>query len=176
MIRTLRTLILIASTFALVALGFTDAPAQAQVAQVQAQPPSIADLKWIVGDWQGDMGEGLIEETWTPPVAGTLIGMFRWSTEKGVRLYELMSIEDSDQGPVLFLRHFSPGLKAWEEKDSPMRYELDAFAPERVSFVHTTDEQTTRLTYQRIEGEMNVTLDQIQGAEKSTMTFNYRPR
>ncbi|MEM1180025.1 MAG: DUF6265 family protein [Acidobacteriota bacterium] len=141
-----------------------------------AQPPSTADLAWIVGDWHGHMGTGAIEETWTPPVNGTLIGMFRWSTDEKIRLYEFFSIEDSDQGPVLYLRHFSPGLTAWEEKDSPMRYTLDAFEPGRFSFLNVTDEQTTRLTYTQTDGGMEVALDQIQGADKSTLTFVYSPR
>lgn len=124
----------------------------------------------------GPTGDGAIEESWMPPHNGTMIGMFRWSSAEEIRLYEFMSIEDTDQGPVLFLRHFSPGLEAWEEKDSPMRYELDAFAPDRFSFVNVTDGQTTRLTYAKTDAGLQVVLDQIKGAEKSSMTFDYAPR
>ncbi|MEO1086243.1 MAG: DUF6265 family protein [Acidobacteriota bacterium] len=141
-----------------------------------AQGPSTDDFAWIVGSWGGDMGDGSIEETWMPPLNGTLIGMFRWSAADEIRLYEFMSIEDTDKGPVLFLRHFSPGLKAWEEKDSPMRYDLDAFDPDRFSFVNVTDGQTTRLTYTKTDAGMQVVLDQIKGAEKSSMAFDYKAR
>ena len=145
-------------------------------AQAFGQPPAAADFAWLTGDWVGEMGGGVIEETWSPPAAGTLVGMFRWSSEEGVRLYELMSIEDTAGGPVLYLRHFSPGLVGWEDKDTPMVFELDAFGERRASFLSTTDEQTTRLTFSRKAAGLEVELEQIEGAERSEMTFNYEPR
>lgn len=151
--------------------------AQPPVAQPPiAQPPSTADFDWLAGDWVGRMGDGVIEEIWAPPAAGTLVGMFRWSTEEGVRLYELMTIEDGDQGPVLYLRHFSPGLLAWESKDSPMALELDAYGDRRASFIDTADGGSTRLTYERTGGGLEVTLDKIEGAEKASTRFVYQAR
>ena len=140
-----------------------------------ATPPSAADFTWLSGDWVGKMGDSLIEEIWSEPAGGTLVGMFRWSTDEGVRVYELLSIEDSDKGPVLYLRHFSAGLSAWEEEAMPL--ELDAFGEGRASFQNVTDGESTRLTYERTPGGgLNITLDKVEGAKKSSTTFAYERR
>ena len=39
---------------------------------------SVFDLSWLSGAWYGQVGDDLIEEHWSGPAAGTLMGMFRW--------------------------------------------------------------------------------------------------
>ena len=48
-------------------------PAAEKVAGPAAK---IGDLKWIAGDWHGSAMGGDFEETWNPPFAGTMMGMF----------------------------------------------------------------------------------------------------
>lgn len=144
-------------------------------AAAQAQPPEVDDFEWLAGDWLGSMGDGVIEEIWSPPLSGTMVGMFRWSTEKGVRVYELLSIEDGEQGPVLYLRHFSSGLRPWEQ--DAMVLELDAYGERRVSFFGSQDGESTRLTYERTaDGGLDITLEKVEGAKRSSTTFSYRRR
>jgi hypothetical protein len=37
----------------------------------------LADLPWLSGAWFGQVGQDLVEEHWSDPAAGTLMGMFR---------------------------------------------------------------------------------------------------
>ena len=39
---------------------------------------SIDDLSWITGHWEGDAMGGKFEETWNPPRAGSMMGMFKF--------------------------------------------------------------------------------------------------
>ena len=75
-----------------------------------------ADLGWIAGAWQGKLGVASIDEVWTAPLDGNMTGMFRMMRSGRVGMYELMSIEDSANGPVLRLRHFNAKLDARDAK------------------------------------------------------------
>lgn len=147
---------------------------------VEATAPSVADLGWIAGDWVGDMQGSTIEEIWSAPGADTLMGMFRWHDGENVRLYEFMSIEKGESGPVLYLRHFSRALVAWE-KDGPLVLAYDGSAAGQVSFLSdVTDAEgkrdITRLTYTRQGDELTVTLLKSDGRKEKESVFKYRAR
>jgi hypothetical protein len=86
--------------------------------------PAPDDLSWLEGSWKGRLGEETIEETWSPPGGGTLMGMFRWIKEDRVSFYELIVIEQAEEGVMMRIKHFSPGLKGWEEKDRAVDFLL----------------------------------------------------
>ena len=52
------------------------------------------------------------------------MGMFRWIKEDRVSFYELMVIEQAEEGVMMRIKHFSPGLKGWEEKDRAVDFLL----------------------------------------------------
>ncbi len=59
--------------------GFARAPAQ-EGAGATAKAPVTAtceDLVWLSGSWQQGSGDDVIEEHWTLPAGGSLIGMSR---------------------------------------------------------------------------------------------------
>jgi uncharacterized protein DUF6265 len=47
-----------------------------------AQPTSINIIAWLAGSWRGEAYGGEVEEIWSQPVGGTMMGMFR-IIEKG---------------------------------------------------------------------------------------------
>ena len=94
------------------------------------------DLSWLSGIWRGQHGADAIEEHWSKPAGGTLMGMFRWLRDEQVWFYELMTIEPRDDEIVLHIKHFDPGLKGWEEKDQAVEYVLVEHQEGRAVFVH----------------------------------------
>jgi len=60
--------------------------------------------------------DGEVEETWLPSAGGAMLGTFRLIAKERVSFYELMTIEDRLDGPVMLLKHFDPDLSSWEEK------------------------------------------------------------
>jgi hypothetical protein len=70
----------------------------------------IEDLAFISGHNRGEMDGGIIDEHWSEPAGDSLIGMFRYIKGSKVERYELLSIENSPNGPVLRLKHFDSGL------------------------------------------------------------------
>ncbi len=49
-------------------------------------------LAFLSGRWIGSDGRDRIEETWSDPHAGMLLGMFRWHRDGQPRFYELLAI------------------------------------------------------------------------------------
>jgi hypothetical protein len=74
------------------------------VAAVPA-PADVAQLAWLSGAWEGEQDGMCMEERWTPPRGGTLLGVHR--DVKGGRTvsFEFLRIEASAHGLVY---HASP--------------------------------------------------------------------
>jgi hypothetical protein len=69
-----------------------------------------------------------------------------------------MVIEQTDKGPVMYLRHFSPGNIGWEEKDKPYEYPLMFLEPGKARFERP--DKKTALTFYRINADnMQVILE-----------------
>lgn len=137
------------------------------------QAATVDDLAWMAGRWAGTMGEDSLEEHWSVPAGGTMMGMFRWMKKGGaISVFEFLTIESSPQGPVYYMRHFNSGLIAWEEKDAPLRCPLTASGPRQATF--SCDGEATKLTFKRTsETTMTVLLERQRDGKASAMEFVY---
>jgi hypothetical protein len=133
------------------------------------------DLAWIAGDWRGEMDGGAIEERWAPPLGDSMMGMFRLVNGGKTKFLEFMTIERDGPALVLRLRHFSPGLIAWEEKDKPFTFRLVSRTGQEATFELDDKSTPTRLIYRRgSDGEMTVVLVKEQGGKQTTESFRFR--
>jgi len=82
--------------------------------------PSVDDLSWLVGAWRGEGLGGQVDEVWTAPGGGVMVGHFRLVRDGAVRFYEIMTLGpiDADGTLGLKVKHFAPDLTGWEEKDA----------------------------------------------------------
>ncbi|MEM8962684.1 MAG: DUF6265 family protein [Acidobacteriota bacterium] len=142
---------------------------------VPAHATTVDDLAWLEGAWHGTASNGnVVEEYWSPVTGDVMMGMFRWLNDSPI--YEILLIEPGEDGtPVMRLRHFSPGLAPWEDKDEHHVFVLLEHRPGFAVFEHRHDEGWKRLTY-RLDGE---TLDVLfeEGRDDATtvqLTFDYR--
>lgn len=78
----------------------------------------------MVGSWTGTAFGKRFEETWNPPSAGTMVGMFKLFDDDGVSMYELMVMTVEDGTLNLKIRHFGTNFTAWEEKDQDVGLKL----------------------------------------------------
>ena len=95
---------------------------------------SIEDIAWIAGHWKGEAMGGQFEETWNPPMGGEMMGMFKLVSDGKVRFYEIMTIAPENDSFVLRIKHFSAGLKGWEEKDDAVEFPLIKATNRKVHF------------------------------------------
>jgi hypothetical protein len=71
---------------------------------VSAQTASIQDVAWLQGCWEFRDGDRLVEERWTPPRAGSMLGVGR--TTLGAKLveHEYILLIERD-GPLAYQAH-----------------------------------------------------------------------
>jgi len=94
----------------------------------------LSGLAWLVGQWSGEGLGGQIDEIWTAPQGGAMLGMFRLTSAGAPRFYELMTMVEERGSVRLRLKHFNPDLTGWEEKGEAVEFPLVAVAGDRWLF------------------------------------------
>lgn len=140
-------------------------------ATASTEPASLTDLAWITGEWLGEEGDTTIQEIWTQPMAGTMIGMFRLISDGQPRFYEFMSIEMGDGGPVLRIKHFDPGLRGWEEQEESVIFTLKEASSSKAVFETELGGNPEFLTYEHIGDELTITLEKPAKESRSVFRF-----
>lgn len=126
----------------------------------------IDDFAWMMGLWQGEALGGIVEEFWGPPRAGTMPGVFRLATDKGVSFYEFFVLGEQNGVFMLRLKHFTPEVHGWEAKNQTVDFEYLDRGPAIFYFNGLTIERDT-------EHEMTVYV-KIQTKNGSTIVpFKY---
>lgn len=110
---------------------------------------SLDDIAWIQGHWQGEAMGGIMEEIWSSPLGGSMMGAFRLIVDDEVRFYEFVTISEEDNSLMLRLKHFHSDLKGWEEKDETVDFPLVKITENKVYFDGFTIEKVS-------DNEMNV--------------------
>ena len=77
----------------------------------------IHQIDWIAGHWKGEAFGGHVEEVWSKPAGGAMMGMFRLVQGDEVGFYELLTLLEEDGSLVFRLKHFNSDLTGWEEKN-----------------------------------------------------------
>ena len=125
-------------TFAFAAIAVLAAafalPAHAQNRVQPAPAPSaeqvrvIESASWLAGRWIGEGLGGELEETWSTPASGQMVGHFRLVRGGVVAFYEICLLDVVDGGLRMRVKHFNPDFVGWEERDG-----WHAFDPVSVS-------------------------------------------
>lgn len=107
----------------------------------------IEDLAWLEGRWIGEGLGGCAEESLSPPVAREMMGKFRQLNADGsLRFYEFYTIAERDGSLLWRIKHFSPDLEGWEEKDKSTEFRLVAIEGEIAYFNGLTYARTGKNT------------------------------
>lgn len=92
-------------------------PAAAPTAEAEAEA-TIAQASWLAGRWVGQGLGGEMEETWSPPVGGQMVGHFRLVEAGAPTFYEFMMLDAVEGGVRMRVKHFNPDFVGWEERDA----------------------------------------------------------
>ena len=113
------------------------------------KPLTIESLSWLTGSWEGPIGENLLEETWLPPRAGTIVALVRSSNETGTNFVEIIIIKEINGTLELQLQLFDDSLKPINKK--PHSFELTKIENNYISFKGVSAGAHKTLSYQRPE-------------------------
>jgi hypothetical protein len=159
-------------TLLALAAALSAAPAMGQ-GRAPLRAATLQDVAFIAGRWGGEMDGGKTQEWWSAAEGDGMLGMFRYVKDGRSVFYELMSIDQTTDGPVLRLRHFGPGLVAWEEKDGATSWPLVELAVGRAVF--EVPDGRKRLTYHRASDRtMTITLEELEGGAWKSQPFTFR--
>lgn len=95
---------------------------------------SLEQVTWIEGYWQGKAMGGQIEEVWTAPLGGSMMGSFKLVIDNIIQFYELCTISEENGTLLLRIKHFNKNLQGWEEKDESEEFELVKIESNKVYF------------------------------------------
>jgi Domain of unknown function (DUF6265) len=85
------------------------------------QPPKpcqLSDLKWLEGDWIGQMPFGPVEHVKLPIAFGHMPGFVRAMNPDGVVFYEIAIFAQIGATIAQQVKHFTSNLEGWEAKDT----------------------------------------------------------
>ncbi len=87
-------------------------------------PATIDDLAWLAGYWRGEGLGGQVEELWSSPLAGRMIGAFRLIKDDETVFSEALQLEQDGESLVMRVKHFTPEFVGWEEKGDSVDFRL----------------------------------------------------
>jgi hypothetical protein len=130
-------------------------------------------LDWLVGRWVGEHETDRIEEWWSDPYGGMMLGMFRWHQAGEPRFYELLTMEPDGDRLVFRIKHFGPGLVGWEEKEDAVTLDLVALRDGEAIFLKRGEERWMVYQAQPQSGELLVWFDTVSKPREPGDEFRY---
>jgi hypothetical protein len=83
---------------------------------------TIDEMKWLSGTWHGSGLGGTVEEIYSEPQDGVMMGMFRFLSKGKTVFYELITVAEEKESLIIRLKHFNRDLSGWEEKDKTVDF------------------------------------------------------
>ena len=122
---------------------------------VQAQTkPSVADLFWLSGCWQGRHGTAVIEEMWSKPAGTTMLGLGRTVRNNRTVSFEFMQFREQN-GTLAFL----PQPQGGPQVTFPLKESTRA----KFIFENLQHDYPQRVSYER---KTSLLVASIEGTEK----------
>lgn len=139
----------------------------------QIKAAKVTELAFMAGTWTQHHKWGNMEEYWSEPMGDNMVSSFRNVKDGKVTFYEFVVIEQTDNIPVMKMRHFNRGSIAWEEKNRPYLLPLVKLEKDFAGFESL--DKKVRLAYKRVGPEkMDVVLEELgKDGKWQKDVFNY---
>ncbi len=132
---------------------------------------TMEDLAWLAGAWVGTRGEGgttSIEERWSPPLGGAMLGVSRTVSRGSMRAFEFLRIVERDGGLVYVAQ---PGGAA------PTEFVLTELANQRAVFENPRHDSPQRIVYElSAEGRLSAMIGFAKGGRPQRFEFEREQR
>lgn len=134
---------------------------------------TLVDINVLSGSWIGDAFGGKIEEIWTKPASGSMIGMFRMYNEKRTGVLEFLVITEDRHGVTLKFKHFDVDYNAKEE--TPLVFKLISIEGNKYVFESDAHNKPKRLIYNFIDSDqLVVTVENEVDGTSESFSLNMR--
>ncbi len=126
-------------------------------------PGTAQDFGWMSGAWVSESRDEWVEEIWTSPRAGMLLGLNRSGKGENATGFEYMRIAPNPDGSVSFWA--SPSGK------TPVPFKLVSSWPVEAVFENHTNDYPTRVVYRREGDTLRGTISGPDGKNLMSWTF-----
>jgi hypothetical protein len=144
-----------------------DAAAKAASSAPQSasvQVPTLAQFNWLEGQWRGEWGSRVAEQTWLEPKAGEIAGLFRIIEGDKTLVLEIFSLVDKPEGIQFYLRHLTPELLPWEKSDATL-LKLESVDATKATFVNPVNGEPKRTIFTRLDPDTYTLRSEIEPAQ-----------
>jgi hypothetical protein len=138
---------------------------------------NVQSLAWLSGQWMGHCGDDPVEEHWSTPAAGVLMGMFRWIKEDTVYIYEFLTIESEGETLLLRIKHFHLGGIGVEAKEESTEFVLERCTPTEAAFRLRGNADTfRRLVYRHPDPNTLTVVLELEPTGERVFEFHYQQK
>lgn len=95
---------------------------------------TLDDAAMLVGNWTGTAFGERMEETWSAPTGGSMVGTFKLFDGDEPAMYEIMLLTVEDGTLSLKVKHFNADFTAWEDKPDYVNFKLVKFSGDELHF------------------------------------------
>ena len=105
-----------------------------------SEKATIQDMIRLNGTWHGTGLGGTVEEIYSAPQDGVMMGSFRFFDKGKTVFYEFITVAEAKDTLIVKLKHFNPDLSGWEEKDKTVDFKFVKREKNRMYFEGQTFE------------------------------------
>jgi hypothetical protein len=95
---------------------------------------TLADARFLIGSWAGTAFGEKMEESWSAPTGGSMVGTFKLFDGDEPAMYELMLLTVEDGTLSLKVKHFNADFTAWEDKADYVNFKLVKLSANELHF------------------------------------------
>jgi hypothetical protein len=126
--------------------------------------PTLKDLGWIAGSWEGKVGRFDAEEHWTKPAGGTMIGMGRVLSGDRTVVFEYLRIVEKKDG-IFYV--------AQPKGSMPVEFKLTKWDAESVTFENPKHDNPKIILYKKTKDGISARTEGDEAGKKSVVEFNF---
>jgi hypothetical protein len=124
---------------------------------------AVGDLAWLAGPWVGMRGSRSIEERWSPPLGGALLGVSRTISKGSMVAFEYLRVVERDGGLVYV---------AQPNGGSATEFVLTELGATRAVFENPRHDSPQRIVYElSAEGGLTASIGFINGGRPTLFEF-----
>jgi hypothetical protein len=127
----------------------------------------IDDLAWMSGRWESVSGEEWVEELWSSPRGGTMLGISRTGEGETLQAFEFIRLQRGEDGVLAYLA--SPGGRP------AVAFRLSEASGTGATFENLAHDFPQRIRYERDGETMRATISASDGSNAMSWTFRRLP-
>ncbi len=115
----------------------------------------------MTGHYQGDTGNGTLEENWAEPDGGSIASLVRSTAGGATNMIALIVVEETGNSLTLRLKQWDPGMKP--RADGFQVMELIEIGDKKVRFTNTGEGGLQQLGYSLVGDQFTISVKTAQG-------------